>query len=171
MLNTPDVTHFAMIHADIAADPYWIDTLIQETEKNDLDVLSVVMPIKDESGDTSTGILQENGIVHRLSLSDIAYYELPKTFTLADIQLRSPLNGKLLVNTGLWVCKVGDWCKTFDGFRANSQIIKKDDGTYDTINSPEDWDSSVVFEEMGLKIGATTAVKARHYGTKAWPNY
>ncbi len=164
MLNTKDMDYFVMLHADVITEGAWIDTLIDELEKNKLDVLSVVLPLKDEKGITSTGILSKDDQVTRLTLKEV--HSLPVTFTAKE----TPYEGTLLVNTGMWIAKSGDWMKDFDGFRAHSQIILKD-GKYETVNSPEDWDMSVVFNGFGLKVAATTLVKAGHVGKKSYPNY
>jgi hypothetical protein len=50
------ITHFAMHHADIEAPAGWLDRLIDEQRRVDADVLSVVVPIKDGRGLTSTGV-------------------------------------------------------------------------------------------------------------------
>src|SRR5689334_16752230 len=48
-------THFAMHHSDIEAPAGWADTLVDEMERVGADVLSCVVPIKDNRGLTSTG--------------------------------------------------------------------------------------------------------------------
>src|SRR4051812_1607979 len=41
---------FAMLHADVAPEPWWLDKLIAEAEKQGADLLSAIVPIKDERG-------------------------------------------------------------------------------------------------------------------------
>jgi hypothetical protein len=55
------LTHFAMHHADIQAPAGWIDTLLAQQERVGADVLSVVVPIKDGRGLTSTGVRDPQG--------------------------------------------------------------------------------------------------------------
>ena len=167
MLNTPDVEYFAMLHADVITEGPWLDTLVDELEAMELDVLSVVLPLKDEKGITSTGILSGDEQVTRLTLSEVS--SLSDTFDADDIGESLGYEGTLLVNTGMWVAKVGDWMKKFDGFRAHSQIVKKN-GLYETLNSPEDWDFSVWCSENGVKVAATSLIKAGHVGKKTWRN-
>ena len=50
------LTHFAMHHADVGAEPGWIDILLEEMAKVGADVIATVIPIKDNRGLTSTGI-------------------------------------------------------------------------------------------------------------------
>src|SRR5215831_14532123 len=45
--STTGFSHFAMLHADTAPAAGWLDTLLSELEAHDLDVVSVVSPIKD----------------------------------------------------------------------------------------------------------------------------
>src|SRR5262245_13324495 len=45
---------FAMLHADIVPEPWWIDKLIAEAERHGADFMSAVVPIKNHSGVTST---------------------------------------------------------------------------------------------------------------------
>src|SRR5262245_17498739 len=50
------VDYFAMLHDDIDPEKYWLDKLIDELEAQELDLLSVVVPIKDRRGMTSTAL-------------------------------------------------------------------------------------------------------------------
>ena len=50
------VTHFAMLHADIRPDRNWLDVMLAELQRTGADLVSVVTPIKDARGLTSTGI-------------------------------------------------------------------------------------------------------------------
>ncbi len=165
MLNTPGVEYFAMLHADVITTGPWLDQLIDELEEKNLDVLSVVLPLKDEKGITSTGILSKDFKVTRLTLAEVE--KQPPTFTIET--LLGKTNSVLLVNTGMWVAKAGDWMKKFDGFRAHSEIVLKD-GKYITLNSPEDWDFSSWCADNGLKVGATKIIKAGHVGKKIYKN-
>ncbi|HEX6985675.1 MAG TPA: hypothetical protein VF170_09870, partial [Planctomycetaceae bacterium] len=101
------VDYFAMQHADIEPQDYWLDTLIEEMEARDLDLLGVVVPIKDMKGVTSTALARPDGdtwrIQCRLTMAEV--YRLPETFTSEDV------GHPLLLNTGLWVCRFGEWAK------------------------------------------------------------
>src|ERR1700724_2919706 len=39
-------THFAMVHSDIGTGPFWLDTLIEEMDRVDADVMTAVNAIK-----------------------------------------------------------------------------------------------------------------------------
>lgn len=164
LLNTPDATYWAMLHADVSPEGPWLETLVEELERKKLDVLSVVIPLKDDSRNTSTAVLDAKGMVHRLTLDQV--FALPQTFT--DTK-EIGIEGKLLLNTGLWIAKVGPWMKEFPGFEATSQIVCNN-GHYETLCQPEDWAFSCWAHEKGLKIGATRKVQLEHWGKKAWKN-
>lgn len=170
MLNLPDVSHFAMCHADVGAEPLWLDKMVKEMDDLHLDVISAVIPIKDDSGHSSTAMLQQTDqgdLVQRIALKDTLV--LPQTFTGEDVEEELGIRGTLLVNTGLWVAKAGEWMKEFDGFRTESQIVfNEETQKYETKCNSEDWDFSLWAAEKGLKVAATTCVRLNHMGKKEW---
>jgi hypothetical protein len=94
------LTHFAMHHSDIQAEPGWLDILLEEQRKVGADVLSAVIPIKDQRGLTSTGLRDPvTGRIRRLTMREVM--KLPVTFEAADTDAGDQW---LMVNTGLWVC-------------------------------------------------------------------
>lgn len=158
--------YFAMIHADIEPEDWWLDTLIAELEERDLDVLGVAVPIKDQKGLTSIALAHESGdpwrIKQRLSMKEI--HRLPETFTSEDV------GHPILLNTGLWVCRLGDWAKQVH-FTINDRI------SFDTrLNQyvpqvePEDWYFSRLCHELGLRIGCTRKVRLNHFGNMSFSN-
>ena len=58
--QAPD--YFAMQHSDVQAEDFWLDTLADELEAKGLDVLGVVVPIKDRLGLTSTALARDDGL-------------------------------------------------------------------------------------------------------------
>ena len=161
------VDYFAMIHSDIEPPEFWLDTLIDELEEKNLDVLGVVAPIKDQRGLTSIAVAHPSGdnwkIRNRLTMKEI--YRLPETFTSEDV------GGPLLLNTGLWVCKFNmEWApKVF--FTVNDKIARDaKTGDYFAKIEPEDWFSSRIYHELGLKVGCTRRVPLHHRGTMAFGN-
>lgn len=160
------VDYFAMLHSDIEPQPGWLGPLIQEMESCDLDVLSVVSPIKSAAGLTSCALARDDGStwrVHcRLTMTDV--YNLPPTFTSEDV------GRPLLINTGCWVCRLDmDWApKAF--FTVNDRIVLDANGKYMAEVEPEDWFFSRVCHELGLKIGATTRVQLGHEGAQTFLN-
>lgn len=79
---------FAMCHADIVPEEFWIDKLIKIAEAGDIDFLSCVVPIKDDKGISSTAIEVE-GIDHfpfmRISQAQIWDKNFPVTFTKEEL--------------------------------------------------------------------------------------
>lgn len=157
--------YFAMLHSDVAAEPGWLDLMISILERQKLDLLSAVVPIKSQHGLTSTAVARVDGstwrVGQRLTMTEV--YGLPPTFTSED------LGRDLLVNTGCWVAKVGDWCKEVS-FTINDRIILSPDGTYHSETEPEDWYFSRLCHDLGLRIGATRSVRIAHDGSASFRN-
>lgn len=129
-------TYFAMSHGDIKAEDGWIDTLIDELERVDADVMSAVIPIKSEHGLTSTGIMdQPDGRTRRFTLKEI--FELPETFSIKDTIKPEAV---LAINDGLFVCRwTGPWVKRFPGFSCDDAIVCDDGGIFRGHSFSEDW--------------------------------
>lgn len=162
--NQPD--YFAMLHSDVAAEPGWLDKLVELLEETRLDLLSVVIPIKSQHGLTSTAIERDDGctwrVKRRLTMHEV--FELPEVFTSEDV------GGPLLVNTGCWVAKVGEWCREVS-FTINDHIIQHPDtGQYQAFTEPEDWFFSRECRKIGLEIGSTRAVRVAHDGDASYRN-
>ncbi len=161
------LTHFAMIHSDVAAEPLWLDKLLDEQKRVKADVLSVVLPLKDGRGLTSTGVCDERTAqVTRITMRELQ--DLPETFGVEDVG--NGLGRVLAVNTGLWVCDfTRDWVESVS-FQVQDTIVKTTDGIYQPRNLPEDWGFSIKCHGAFLRVMATRAVKATHFGTKGFRN-
>lgn len=155
------IDYFAMLHDDVGADDYWLDTLIEELEAKQLDVLGVIVPIKDTRGVTSIA-LHEPGdnwnIKCRLTMRDV--FQLPETFTQDDLG-----GQQILLNTGCWVVKWNqEWCKKLH-FEINDRIVfDVPQNCYRPEVESEDWFFSRCLNELGVKIGATRKVGVKHCG-------
>ena len=164
-LDETPVKYFAMLHDDVAPEDFWLDKLIEELEAKQLDVLSVVVPIKDTKGLTSTAI--DGGEVWRpkcrLTMAEVM--SLPETFTGEDI------GGQLLVNTGCWVCRFDlDWAMKVC-FTINDRIVFiPATGRCEPRVEPEDWNFSRQCNRIGLKIGATRKIAISHRGEGDFSN-
>mgnify|MGYP000901203675 CR=1 FL=1 len=162
LLNTrhrDHITHFAMLHNDICPQDWWVDTLMEELNAHAADIVSVVVPIKSLEGTTSTALEVHSDpweTVPKLTLHQA--HSLPRTFDRTAF----PKAGGLLVNTGCWLCKVGDWCERI-WFEIDDRIVKRD-GVWVPQVVPEDWNFSRLANRMNLKVMATTAVKVDHKG-------
>ena len=164
--RAPD--YFAMIHSDVFVQDHWLDVLVDELEANDLDVLGVVIPIKDTRGVTSTALARPDGdnwrCHARLTMREI--YRLPETFTSEDVGY------PLLLNTGLWVCRFAEEWAQQVRFTVNDRIVmNKRTGRYEDMTEPEDWYFSRLLHGMGLRIGCTRKVKVGHQGRLIFGNY
>lgn len=163
--RAPD--YFAMQHADIEPEDWWLDTLIEEMEERDLDLLGVVAPIKDMRGLTSIALARPDGDTWRplcrLTMSEI--FSLPETFTSEDVGY------PILLNTGLWVCRFNEeWARQVS-FTINDRIVYSTaDKRYHAQCEPEDWYFSRLCHEMGLKVGATRKIKLAHRGDMSFTN-
>lgn len=165
--NGERVDYWALQHSDIEPQDFWLDAAIDELEANQLDVLGVVSPIKDQRGVTSIALGSKDGNNWRphgrLTMKEI--FRLPETFTSKD------LGYDLLINTGCMVVKWNqDWCKKIH-FTINDRIAfdpKK--GVYFAQVEPEDWFVSRLFHEQGLKVGCTRKIKLGHRGPMSFGN-
>ena len=167
------LTHFVMLHSDIQPENYWLDKLLDEHEQCGADVLSVVVPIKDGSGDLSTAVFNKETLhCNRVSIQQLA--KLPTTFGIAD--LGDSTNRTLLVNTGLFICNFDKpWVEEIvkvgrAPFCFTDEIVKLPNERFEERNMPEDWNFSIVCQAMGLKVMATRVVKVTHYGPHGWSN-
>jgi hypothetical protein len=160
-----NLTHFAMHHSDIQAPPYWLDTLLDEMDRVGADILSVVVCLKDDRGLTTTAVGSGTNSIRRLTLREI--HQLPETFRVEDIPGQEPTR-RLLVNTGLWVCRFTDkWVEppTFPGFHLRDQIRwNAERQAYEAVCLSEDWGFSEWAHNHGLKVFATRKVAVTHYG-------
>jgi hypothetical protein len=157
--NGESVQYFAMLHDDIGPADFWLDDLIEELEAKQLDVLSVVVPIKDMKGLTSTAIDGDGTWRPKCRLTMHEVLGLPETFTSEDV------GGPLLLNTGCWVAKVNaEWARNVH-FTINDRIVFNTAmDRYENQVEPEDWFFSRLLHEQNLKIGATRKIKVSHRG-------
>lgn len=169
VLNMETFSHFGMIHQDVYPPKWWADQLLADLEGGDLDLLSVVLPIKDDRKLTSTAVLDPKTFrVRRLTLKEVG--KLPKTFTSADLERVGYGGCVLLVSSGLWLCRLGGpWIERV-WFEQPSRVVRGDDGHYYSKVWSEDWNFSVQLHQLGVKYAATTGLRVQHIGTKGYTN-
>lgn len=164
------IDYFAMLHADLGPSKWWVDVLIDEMERKRADVCSVVVPIKDEKGTTSTGLdVQLNHstkAVRRLTMTEVM--DIPdETFGAEDTDMP---DCPLLVNTGCWVCDfTKPWVEKVK-FTITDAIGKDSQGEFAALSDPEDWGFSRQIHKLGLKAVATRKVQVNHYGGFTFTN-
>lgn len=169
------VTHWLLHHDDIEIrTPGWLDVMVEEMQRVGAAVLSVVQPIKNNSGLTSTavGLPGDPWFNRKFKLSEIA--ALPETFSAADT--RWP-QAPLLANTGLMLIDLSrpEWTQTNpDGslrfrFQISDRIVEEG-GEYKAQVRPEDWAFSRDCWEAGLPVYVTRKVDCHHWGAVAFSN-
>jgi hypothetical protein len=161
------LTHFAMIHAEVGPDEWWLDTLLSEMDRVGADVISAIIAVKDPRGLTSTGVRTlGDWRTRRLTMREVM--RLPGTFSADD--LGEP-GRHLGLNTGLWACRYGDWVREFPGFKIRSEVNY--DAAADRLVAgvdSEDWLWSDWCHSRGLRLFATRKVTVRHDGMTGYPN-
>ncbi len=156
-------THFAMLHNDVVPlAPYWVDILMDELIARDLDMISAVVPIKNEKGLTSTGSdnIDYPWGVRRLTTTEIM--ALPETFTINDIAHRDQ-DACLLLNSGCTLMKINEpWVQGLH-FRQQDRItwcLSTKEWVAQGIS--EDWDFSRQLVARGCRLGATRKLPLFH---------
>lgn len=168
-MRTKGITHFCMLHDDIVpSEFFWLDKMMALMKANEADILSVVSPIKDEKGLTSTALdlplpgsqYDPNYRLTRLTLKEI-YENYPPTFT----------HEKLLVNSGLMLVDITKPFADKICFRFENRIeFNKVTQQYDALVMSEDWLFSRDAAKLGAKIFATREVPIYHCGSFKFPN-
>lgn len=158
---------FAMIHTDIAPQAAdWLDKLLEIFDRTNADVLSVIVPIKDSKGLTSTALDTSRWTPRRLTMTEV--YELPKTFDGQYVQER--FGAQLLLNTGLMVVRLTESWALEVCFHIDNCITRGRDGRFAAFFEPEDWKFSRWCNARGLKLVATREVIVGHLGGVAYTN-
>jgi hypothetical protein len=103
---------------------------------------------------------------YRLSYEDLT--QLPHTFGSADVTDTIGVQGKLAINTGCWIAKLGqDWNRKV-AFHLESGIDWCEDGSPYVFMLAEDWHFSRQLHNLGCYILATQAITLAHHGATAW---
>jgi hypothetical protein len=173
-----DLKWFAMLHADVAPEPWWLDKLIAEAERCQADLLSAVVPIKNELGLTSTAVLLPGGPLgafHRLTMAQVLHPTFPVTFdihtaveALASLPEKLRVTGlptdALLVNTGCMVLRLDrPWADERLWFEDVNRILRIN-GVLVAVCKSEDWNFSHRVAQEGGKVMATKSIKLTHRG-------
>lgn len=180
--KTEGVTHFAMLHSDVfPVQQHWLDVLFREISTLAADLVSVVVPIKEATGLTSTAIGAPGvmfGTKRLLTMTEIM--GLPETFGLEDCcaaGLAEP-DDELLLNTGCWICdlrKPWAWQKHANGqylvhFSIRDAIFDDENGEPFASVAPEDWNFSRCLNALGARIYATRKIHVGHVGECVYGN-
>lgn len=173
-----EITHFAMLHADIWPQANWLDVLVEEMDKKSAALVSVAVPIKDERGVMSCGI--GDPADHYVPLRRITFRELsklPATFGAADFGYPDHV---LLHNNGCWLADLRhpEFFAT-DGvgclkamFQFPRRVFRKPEtGRWVTDGESEDWYFSRQLHDLGLRnTYVTRRVALGHSGRVTFSN-
>lgn len=164
-----NLTHFAMLHADIEPEDFWLDTLLEELHKHDADVVSAAVPLKEQTGICSTGIADpDNDFTAAMRLTLKQIHQLPETFSAADCGYPERA---LLVNSGCWVMRFTEpWVEEMC-FSMTDRIRRHEDGLFRAEVEPEDWKMSRWWHARGLKALTTRRVSLAHHGHAGYANW
>lgn len=160
-------THFVMLHDDVVPlEAGWLDVLVREQRAARADVLSCVIPIKDERGLTSTAVWDRRAnAMRRLTMHEAA--ALPPTF---DAAAAGYPGWYVLPNTGLWICDfTRPWVERVC-FTIRDKNFRGPSGEWQTQCFGEDWDFGVQCAELGVRVCATRSVAIVHKGGFDYPN-
>jgi hypothetical protein len=171
------ITHFVMLHSDIGPFGQWIDTLIEEMDRLDADLVSVPAPIKDYRGLTSSGIGDPDdrwNPLRRFTVQEIL--SLPETFNAEEAGYPG---GILLHNTGCWVAdlrkplffETDENGECLLSFKFPMGVVRGADGKFVHQRESEDWYFSRKLYELGAKSYLTRKVKLTHRGPLDFPNF
>lgn len=163
-LNSEGCDVFCMLHDDVVPTPGWLDVMVDELLASGADILSAVIPIKDFRGISSTAFMdKETGRPRRLTMTEAQQL---RTF---DAETAGYPDHHLLINTGLWVCRLNqDWNKEVC-FTVRDRIVEID-GKYYAQGFSEDWMFGLWASRRGLKVMATTKVPCKHVGAHEYPS-
>ncbi len=181
--NRGNVTHFAMLHTDVAPERFWLDKLWEEMVEHTADIMAVVIPIKSTLGLTSVAIdnRRDPWRLRRLTMAEVVE-QLPETFCNEDVIAAglNPDHNLLLQNTGCWMCDLRrPWVDATDEdgnlrcyFTIKDCIHRNEDGSYFVGVQPEDWNFSRMVQAVDpeARIFGTRKVKIEHKGETGYPN-
>lgn len=166
------VTHFAMLHGDIEPQTGWLDILLDELAASKADIISAVVPIKCNKGETSTAIGERlpNGRPKHKKLTMHDVFKLPETFGIED----TPWPDKQLwLNTGCMLFDINaPWVVDFlrAGAFGFETWIEERDGLFLSCALSEDWRMSAWAADQGLRCVATRKVLLSHWGNHPFGN-
>lgn len=171
------VKWFVMLHADMIPEEGWLDTLIEEAESNNADMMGVVSPIKSLQGLTSTAIDDPGNPWEpfvRITQQQHLHPSFPRTFDAAmarkalaelpdEMKVDVPDGARLLANTGCMALRIDrPWSESIN-FQIQDRIVKKN-GEWRAEVQPEDWLMSRTIHFNGGKVMATNKVRVEHRG-------
>lgn len=152
-------THYAMIHADLYPENFWIDRLLEIMEREGAEIVSAVVANKDDTGLVSTAIDGRDPFnAHRFTLSQLAAYK--PTIT-------SP---HLLVNNGLMLVDLSSHWVEQVWYENSNKIVRNEQGEWSARSMSDDWTFARKANDLGAKVFATREIRVVHVGEAKFPN-
>ncbi len=167
-LNLGGYDYFAMLHADVTAERGWAQTLVEQMELHDFDVIHAPVPYKNDTGKSSTGVAYGDSIgapIRKIMMAELQ--DLPQTFGVDCLRDTFDKNVKrLLPNTGCMVWRLDGWVDNFPGFTMIDQFSKQD-GQWVARTMSEDYVFGHWCADYAVYVGATK-VRTGHVGRKIY---
>jgi hypothetical protein len=162
--NMGGFDYFAMLHADVAAEDGWLQTMIERMEAFGLDVIHAPCALKNEKGYTTTCVSYDDNPWHpnrRITTTELQ--QLPETFDIDTLKECYDSDAtRMVINTGCMVVKNGPWFEKFPAFTMWDHIVKHN-GDWFACSVSEDYVFGHWLADNGIRTGATK-VATRHYG-------
>lgn len=171
--QTPACDYFLLHHNDIGIGPDacgWLDYMIEQMTEHKAAALSLVVPIKDGRGLTSTGLLKStNGKREHRRLTVKELDDLPDTFDVMDMVKKFDIWGTdacLTVNTGVLLLDLKQIRPHIEKlcFTIRDKITLTEEGQCAVHVWPEDWNFSEAAHRIGLRVVANKNVPLTHKG-------
>lgn len=180
-----DFDYFILLHSDIGVysnipGTSWADILVNRLRQLEMASVSVVSPIKNEQGVTSTALqLHKNNPygMRRITVKELE--KLPPQCILKEdvcklFNVPQEEAGPLLINTGV-LCmdlKNVDWFGLrWPGFHIEDCIAWNKQGVPDPYTTPEDWNLSRWLDRKKLSYCAISDLQINHLGSKSFTNF
>lgn len=151
-----------MLHSDLGStSPTWLRDMQELMEKSGVDCLSVVSPIKNAEGYSSTAVDTDPDDPRKFCMREMA--NMPDVFT--NEQCKERFGKPLLINTGMMLLNLGAQWQHIS-FRFEDYINKDLEAKF----RPEDWNFSRDMDEAGIKYGVTNRIPLNHHGSMFFTN-
>ena len=170
------IDYWVIQHDDVECEEGWIDLGISELRRTGASAISAVIPIKIETGVTSTGLGLKDvprdrpgfrEMSRKLTLQEV--HKLPETFSAADTDEPEKV---LLINTGALIIDFRQpWIEEFTFRQLDANIRDPETGRFHAETRGEDWNLSYFLFDRGLPYFATRKIKCRHNGQWGYVNY
>lgn len=172
------IKYFGLLHSDIVpVGNGWLEKLIEIMARG-YDLVSVLSPIKNDSGEYSAGwrvpVKKDGKVVANqvTKLTKAMVRDLPETFNRLDLRkvLKLPERFDFLLNTGLFLVDLQkEWSEKLF-FRQLDGIIKTDKGRFVPVSESEDWFFTSNAEKLGARLAGTYEIELEHVGDRSYSN-